>query len=131
MLSTAVARSTSSPSCVSFSEMLRSMPDWTMASMMRPYSCARGLGLLEARHALAQVVEREAQAAVGQLRHRADGFFDGFAGDESPGESTRAHPVAGHQTAQCVELGERVKKSLGGSVDHAESARCSVRRAGM
>ena len=39
MLSTAVARSTSSPSCVSFSEMLRSMPDCTMASMMRTYSC--------------------------------------------------------------------------------------------
>ena len=40
MLSTAVARSTSRPSCVSFNEMLRSMPERTMASMMRMYSSA-------------------------------------------------------------------------------------------
>jgi hypothetical protein len=34
MLSTAVARSTSRPSCVSFSEMFRSTPDFTIASMI-------------------------------------------------------------------------------------------------
>ena len=93
-LSTALALSTSSPSCVSFSEMLRSMPDATIASMTLEVLARRGVGLGEAGDALAEQVERDQHAARLDGARRLDRFGDGLAGDEAPREARRpAHAV--------------------------------------
>ena len=96
----AVARSTSRPSCVSFSEMLRSMPDATIASMMRDVLARRRRRRLGGRDALAEVVERQEQALARQIRARAAiASSIGLAGDEAarearPGAMPYATPAA-------------------------------------
>ena len=67
-LSTQVARSTSTPSWVSFSEMFRSMPDATITSMSRTYSRVAAVGFVDRRHAFAEIVERQQQPALLQRR---------------------------------------------------------------
>jgi hypothetical protein len=53
-LSTHVARSMLRPSCVSFSEMLRSIPAASMTSIRRMYSRAAADAFATCRHALAE-----------------------------------------------------------------------------
>ena len=102
MLSTAVARSTSSPSCVSLSEMLRSMPEATIAPMICDVvggGRRRGRG---ARHAFAEIVERQVQALARQIRDRGNRFVDRLAGDEP------------------------AREAAPGAIPYFEASRCSV-----
>ena len=103
MLSTAVARSTSSPSCVSFSEMLRSMPDATIASMICDVVGRRRRRGRGARDAFAEVVERQEQALAGQVLRRTS-----IASSiDSPAMKRRAKPDPG-------------------AIPYFEASRCSV-----
>ena len=89
-LSTALALSTSSPSCVSFSEMLRSMPDAIDRVDHGEVLARRRVGLVEAADALAEQVERDRQAARLDRARRLDRLGDGLAGDEAAARSWSA-----------------------------------------
>ena len=77
-LSTALALSTSRPSCVSFSEMLRPMPDCDDRVDDVEVVARRRVGLVEVRDALAELVERQHQAARFDGARRLDGFLRRF-----------------------------------------------------
>ena len=63
-----VARSTSRPSCVSFSEMLRPMPACSIAATASRYAACRRRGLVRRGHALAEQIERHGQALLFDMR---------------------------------------------------------------
>ena len=82
---------------------------------------ARGLvRLLHRGDALAEIVERQEQAAAGERPHGGDGVLDRLSGDESARESAAAlrHAVARRETLQQVDSGEGVKKGLRRGVEH-------------
>ena len=89
------------PSCVSFREMLRSMPDATMASISCTYSRAAAVASSKERDAFAQVVERQVEAGRLQRARGVERLVQGFAGDEPPREAAVArHAVARRQPLQ-------------------------------
>ena len=101
-LSTAVALSTSSPSCVSFSEMNRSIPEAIIASITSRYS--RVATVAESR--LVTLSPRRSSVrcrpCARARARRLDRFLDGLAGDEAAREARRpAHAVArGHLSSE-------------------------------
>ena len=78
----------------------------------------RQVGLGRGSRALAEVVERQEQAALGQALHGGDRFLDRLAGDEAAREPARRHPVAGRESLQQLNLREGVKKGLRRGVEH-------------
>ena len=95
------------------------MPEATMVSRMRQVLPRRGVGLFGGRDALAEIVERQQQAAIGQRRDGLDGFLDRFAGDEAPREARfERHPVARRQPLQNRDLREGVEECLRCGVEH-------------
>ena len=82
----------------------------------------RGIRFSRGLDALAEVVERQEQAAGIKAADRGDRFFDGLAGDEPAREAALAHPVARGQPLQGVDLREGVEERFG------RRRRASVRR---
>ena len=109
-----------SPSCVSFSEMLRPTPAATILSMhRRGRSRVAASASAHVGDALAEEVERLRQPGGLDDARRGDRLFDGFAGDEAAREAAwPAHAVARRERLQDAAAGERVEEGLGDRLDH-------------
>ena len=81
--------------------MLRSMPDCDDRVDDCRYSRVAGVGFGERGDALAEVVERQQQAARFERARRGDRFLDGFAGDEAPREAGRRRACRTATPAAC------------------------------
>ena len=134
-LSIALALSTSRPSCVSLSEMLRPMPRRDHRVDHREVVARRRVGAVEVQHALAEQIERDVQAARFDGARRLDRFGDGLAGDEAAREAGRlAHAVARRELLEGLALREEVEKCFGRAIEHqwvrpVVTRRCSIVRA--
>jgi hypothetical protein len=63
-----------------------------------------------ARHAFAEVVERQAQALARQVGDRRNRFLDGFTGDEAAREALRRHPVLRSEALERGNLCQSVEQ---------------------
>ena len=128
-----VTRSRSSPSCVSFSEMLRPTPALTTSSMTFEVFARRLVGGCGAGDAFAEVVERLRQAACLHRARRGNRFGGRFTGDEASREAGgRGEAVPRGQPLQAAAARQQVKEGLRRRVDHqcalsgGTGRRCSI-----
>jgi hypothetical protein len=97
--------------------------------------CARrGIGLRQGGDALAEEVECQVQALIGDRPAGDDGLLDGFTGDEPSREAALSpHPVAGGKALEEPAPGDEVEEGLGSTVEHQRArpgvSRCSIVRA--